>query len=66
MKLKVNGELLEFDGGITVEALLNSLGIETRGTAVELNKEVVSKSRHSETGLNEGDSIEIIRMTGGG
>ncbi|MEE9542303.1 MAG: sulfur carrier protein ThiS [Thermodesulfobacteriota bacterium] len=68
MLLRVNGEDREFEGegGLTVEVLLKSLDIETRGTAVELNCEVVPKSRHSLTPLNEGDSIEIIRMTGGG
>ncbi len=66
MKIRVNGDDREFDGPLTIEALLGLLGIETRGTAVELNKEVVPKSRHGETPLSGGDSIEIIRMTGGG
>ena len=66
MKLRVNGEDRELDEPVTIEALLVLLDIDTRGTAVEVNREVVPKSRHSETPLNEGDSIEIIRMTGGG
>ncbi|MBE9532267.1 MAG: sulfur carrier protein ThiS [Proteobacteria bacterium] len=66
MKIRVNGEDRVFDDGLKIEALLDLLGVERKGIAVELNKEVVPKSRHSEVALSEGDLVEIITMFGGG
>ncbi len=66
MNIRVNGEERVFDDGLRVEALLELLGIERKGIAVELNKEVVPKSRHNEVALKDGDSVEIITMFGGG
>ena len=66
MKLRINGEERDFEEPLTIEALLVKLEIETKGTAVELNKEVVPRSRHGEVALTEGDTIEVITMFGGG
>ena len=66
MKLRINGEDRHFEEPLSIEALLVKLEIDIKGTAVELNREVVPRSRHSETFLNDGDHVEIIRMTGGG
>ncbi len=66
MKLRINGEERLFEEPLTIEALLAKLQIETKGTAVELNREVVPRSRHSEVALIDGDVIEIITMFGGG
>lgn len=66
MKLRVNGEERDFEEPLTIEALLVKLQIEIKGTAVEVNKEVVPRSRHSEVALNDGDHVEIITMFGGG
>lgn len=66
MKLKVNGEDKDFDEELTVAGLLARLDIPPRGIAVELNREIVPRGRHSETSLKEGDKVEIVRMVGGG
>ena len=66
MKLRINGEEKDFEEPLTIEALLGLLEIETKGTAVEVNKEVVPRSRHCEVSLTDGDAIEIITMFGGG
>ena len=66
MKLRINGEDRVFDDRLTIESLLDSLGVERKGIAVEVNREVVPKSRHPEVVLAEGDHIEIITMFGGG
>ena len=66
MRIKVNGKEMETLPGATVEALLALLSTGVKGIAVELNGEVVPRARHAGTVLNEGDSIEIIRMVGGG
>jgi sulfur carrier protein len=66
MKIRVNGEDRLLDEPVTIEALLELLDIERKGIAVELNREVVPKSRHCEVALTDGDHVEIITMFGGG
>ncbi len=66
MKLTVNGEPREVPDAITVSGLLVHLGLDQRLGAVEVNREVVPKSRHAEHSLADGDAVEIIRFVGGG
>jgi sulfur carrier protein len=66
MRVRVNGKELNVEAGTALDGLLAILSMGTKGIAVELNGEVVPRARHAETALNEGDSIEIIRMVGGG
>ena len=66
MKLLVNGELRELDDGVTIDALLASLGIDRRRIAVERNREIVPRAQHAATPLAEGDRVEIVTMVGGG
>ena len=46
--------------------LLEELGFAGMRIAVEVNEEVVAASRHVDTALAEGDSIEIVHAIGGG
>jgi thiamine biosynthesis protein ThiS len=66
VNVKVNGYDKILPQGVTLEALLEMLGIKTQGIAVELNREVVPKSAFSATIMRDKDAVEIIRMTGGG
>lgn len=66
MKITVNGKELSINPDTTLDALLEELKIEEQGMAVELNMEVVPKSRYKETLIKNNDTLEIIRMTGGG
>ncbi|MBI5468659.1 MAG: sulfur carrier protein ThiS [Deltaproteobacteria bacterium] len=66
MKVRINGEEKEVESGTTAGDLLSSLGIKLTGVAVEVNREIVPKRNLSATTLKEGDSIEIVRMVGGG
>lgn len=66
MKLFVNGQATEFTDGLAVSELVASYGEQTRGVAVAVNDEVVSKSAWEDTRLNDGDRIEILRPIGGG
>ncbi len=64
--IRLNGELRQVSVETTVTDLLASLGRPAMGIAVEINREVVPRSRHAETRLREGDSVEIVHMVGGG
>lgn len=66
MKIIVNGEERVFDDGITVAMLIEALGIQPKGIAVEVNREIIPKNSHNAKTLIAGDKVEIIRMTGGG
>lgn len=66
MKVVVNGEEKDISEGLTVEGLLNKLVIGKERVAVELNLDIVPKSRFAETVLNDGDRVEIVSFVGGG
>lgn len=66
MRVRINGGDIDISGATTVEGLLDTLGIQRCGIAVELNREVVPKRLLSATAVKDGDVIEIIRMVGGG
>lgn len=67
MKLTVNGDAYELDNAQpTVAALVADLGLGGKPVAVELNRELIPKRNHDHTPLNEGDSLEVVTLVGGG
>ncbi len=66
IKIMLNGKERELAENTTILGLLNELDIKPQGIAVELNLEIVSKSKFAETVLKDGDKVEIVRMVGGG
>lgn len=66
MKIRLNGEEREFDAPLTVRGLLQAAGYGERRVAVEVNREIVARSRHAERALCENDEVEIIQAIGGG
>ena len=66
MRIEVNGEPREVGEGTTVGGLVRLLALAPERLAVELNREVVRRSRWDETALSEGDKIEVVHFVGGG
>jgi sulfur carrier protein len=66
MKIRLNGEEREFDAPLSVHGLLQAAGYGERRVAVEVNREIVARSRHAERLLAEGDEVELIQAIGGG
>lgn len=66
MRLIVNGEEREVAGVATVAELLAAFKLEGKILVVELNKRIVERNAYSETGLSDGDHIEIVHFVGGG
>jgi thiamine biosynthesis protein ThiS len=66
VKVTLNGEAREVPEGTTVQALLERAGVDRRRCAVEVNLEVVPKTRHGERLLAPGDRVEVVTMVGGG
>jgi sulfur carrier protein len=66
MRILLNGERREFPAPLTISTLLQSTGYGERRVAVEVNMEIVAKSRHAAHALADGDRVEIIQAIGGG
>ena len=66
MKIVLNGESREVTATTSLAQLLEQSGYGTRRVAVEVNREIVPRSRHAERGLVEGDRVEIVHAIGGG
>ncbi len=64
--LTVNGEPRHLAASATVAALLAAIGLDTRKVAVELNEEIVPRTRYADTALGNGDQLEIVHFIGGG
>ena len=66
MNIRLNGEVYELAGPLTITALLARLNIDYRRVAVEHNLVVVKRDRYATTNVAEGDEIEIVNFVGGG
>ena len=66
MRITLNGEPRELPGPVTLAELLPQLGLRPEHVAVELNRELVSRSRHGTTVIAPGDELEVVTLVGGG
>ncbi|HXZ33924.1 MAG TPA: sulfur carrier protein ThiS [Terriglobales bacterium] len=66
MKLQINGADRDFPPPLSLQGLLERLGMKADRVAVELNQNIVPRDRWADTNLNEGDSLEIVHFVGGG
>jgi thiazole synthase len=64
--ISLNGTATTLPAAITVQELVHKLGYDRRRIAVEVNREVVPSARHPEHRLQEGDTVEIVTLVGGG
>jgi sulfur carrier protein len=66
MRIELNGENTEIRDDATVATLVEAQALAGRRIAVELNGEIVPRSRHGERRLKDGDRVEIVHAVGGG
>jgi len=66
MKIVVNGQERALAAPVTVAVLLDELGMAGKRVAVEVNQEIVPRSRHTEFRLNDSDRVEVVFAIGGG
>jgi sulfur carrier protein len=66
MQVIINGENRELPAECTVSQMLGELELTGRRVAVEVNRELVTRSLHNITQLNAGDKVEIVTLVGGG
>lgn len=66
LRISLNGEPRDIAAGLTVAALLDTLGLDRRKVAVERNEAIVSRSTYDQTAIEHGDQLEIVHFIGGG
>jgi thiamine biosynthesis protein ThiS len=66
ISLQINGKRVELDEPTRLLAYLDQLGVNSRAVAVEHNGAIVERSEYEAVVLREGDTVEIVRMVGGG
>ncbi len=66
MDIQLNGEPRQTEVDITIARLLADEGLAERRVAVEVNGEIIPRSRHSEHRLQAGDAVEVVHALGGG
>lgn len=66
LRILLNGEPRDVPGDADVHRLLDLEGLAERRVAVEVNGEIVPRSRHAGHRLNDGDRVEIVHALGGG
>ena len=65
-KIQLNGNSYEINDGTNLNELLNKLKIQKNKVAIEVNGEIVEKSKYPNLILNKGDKVEIVKFIGGG
>ena len=66
MDITLNGEARTLTAPSTLADLLTAEGLAGRRIAVEVNGEIIPRTRHADTALNAGDVVEIVHALGGG
>ena len=66
MQIILNGEPREIAVGTSLAAFVQTLSGDPRGIAIERNLEIVPKSDHAQTLLEDGDRLEVVQFVGGG
>ena len=66
ISLQINGKKVELERPTRLLAYLDQLGVDPRAVAVEHNGTIIERSAYEAVTLQEGDTVEIVRMVGGG
>lgn len=66
MKLIINGETKEFSENITLEKVLEKLGLTGKVMAAAVNMEIVKQNEWSTHILKDMDKLELLDFVGGG
>ena len=66
MKIELNNNNIEITNSITVDGLIQSQNISSKGIAIAVNQTVISKADWQAIQLKENDHVTIIKATQGG
>ena len=66
MEITLNGESKKIESEVTLDQLLDLFSLPRQRVAIELNRSVIRRGDWPETGVCDGDVIEVIHFVGGG
>ena len=66
MRIYVNGNEQAVNEPLAVLALLGEMGLAGKRVAVEVNREIIPRTRLGVYVLQDGDRVEIVQAIGGG
>ncbi len=68
LTLQLNGQKRTFEAiaGPTLEWLVVKMGFQADRIAVELNGDIIPRTRWAETLLKDADRLELVQFVGGG
>lgn len=66
MHCTVNGQQRELSENTTIDQLIGQLGLAGSICAAEVDKKIVPKRERSSFVIQQGQSIEIVTLVGGG
>ncbi len=66
MNITLNGKPYNLTQAVTLRELMDLLEIKQGQVAIERNREIVPRSLHEKTIINENDIIEVVSFIGGG
>jgi thiamine biosynthesis protein ThiS len=66
VRIVFNGQEREITPNATIAELLAELQLTPKLVAVEVNRDVVPRTRHAEHRLQTGDEVEVVTLVGGG
>ena len=66
IQVTVNGAARRFEQPLPVSALIEKMALAGKKIAVEKNGEIVPRSLHQKTIVENGDRLEIVVAVGGG
>jgi thiamine biosynthesis protein ThiS len=64
--LQINGKTVELDQPTALLKYLDRIGVSQRAVAVEHNGVIIERADYAGITLRDGDTVEIVRMVGGG
>jgi len=65
-KIQLNGDPYEVINGTNLNELLNKLKLKKNKIAIEVNGEIIEKSKYPNLILRRDDKVEIVHFIGGG
>ncbi|WP_127478544.1 sulfur carrier protein ThiS [Sulfurivermis fontis] len=66
MKIHVNGEAREVPDSYTAAQLVEAMNLTGKRIAMEVNLEIVPRSRYATHRFQPGDKVEVVQAIGGG
>ena len=65
-KIQLNGDPYEINHGTNLNELLDKLKLQKNKVAIEVNGEIVERTKYQNLILNKNDKVEIVHFIGGG